>query len=575
MKHFFNFAALALAMTACIFAGCKPDKGGEQEDTLEAFVKSIKITNAGISGGDMVTGEVDNVAMVITFNDVAAETNLSAIRFQATLSLGAALDKEQYDFTEGNAADATSLTSELKCINSTKVETYKVIINLKAPQSAPVIEKIVIKDDQGVEHTLTSSNVMDGLLCLGIPESSTATIVSVALSPVRSTYVFTTATDGVISASNPGAFQMDFMGLKAEYEVNFSASPTPGADFSQAVAHDFSVVSGNVYADLADELTRGGDFDGEYVLLANRTAPKLFRTEDLLNDNAGNPILLDITGIEGGVHMVSAGRLSHGHIYLCNLTTKCDGTEAAEGPLKVYHYASPTAKPEVVLAWDGSGLTNTENPYAGRIGDNISVNLDENGNGYVYFAKQEADNKMFRFTVTGFTTFSDPYEIELPAVCNYYGMYNQVGDNQYLFTSSYVAMMWLFDAQGTVLREFEWMPSASGADPSHSCDPRMITFNRSRYLCLNAAYRFGWWGTPSLYLYDLTEGNDVVSAMVKMQDAQDAETLEPCLMYTFPTETISSACTALCNMAERDGKLLIWAAAPHNGMVLIEVPKMK
>lgn len=186
MKNLFKFAAMALAMTASLFAGCKPVEE-DPGDTLEAFVKTIKITNAGISGGDMVTGEVDNTAMVITFNDVAAETNIAAIRFQATVSLGAALDKEQYDFTEGNAADATTLQSEIKCVNSTKVETYKVILNLKAPQSAPVIEKIVIKDDKGAEHTLTSSNVMDGLLCLGIPESATATIVSVALSPARST----------------------------------------------------------------------------------------------------------------------------------------------------------------------------------------------------------------------------------------------------------------------------------------------------------------------------------------------------------------------------------------------------
>ena len=483
----FKFAAIFAAMLALVFAGCKPDPNPTPEDTLEAKIKTLKIVNGGISGGDLYTGEVDNTAMTVTFNDVAAETNIAGVKFQATVSLGAALENDVIDFTQGNDPSATTLTGSLKCINktetATKEETYQVILKLKDPTSAPVIEKIVIKDDKGTESTLTSTNIMDGLLCLGIPESSSATIVEVVLSPARATYEFTTAADGVIQASNPGYFSMEFMGLKSDvYEVTFASSPTPGADWSQAVVHDFSLNTGNLYADLAEEYTRGGDFDGQYVLLVTRTgggsvaAPRLLAVSDLLSDNAANPIMLDVTGVEGGTHIVSAGRLSHGHIYICNLATKVDDAEGGAGPLKVYHYASPTAAPELVLTWDGTGISNSTNDYTARIGDNISVNLDENGNGYIFFFKQEADNKFFRFAVTNFTQFSAPEEFELPAVCNYYGMMNQVGDNQYLFTSTYVAMMWLFDAEANVLREFEWdTMGEEEVSVSHATDPRVIT----------------------------------------------------------------------------------------------------
>ena len=582
MKKSFKLAALFAAMLAVLCTGCKNDP--KPEETLEALIKTIKIVNGGISGGDMINGEVDNTTKTITFNDVAAETNIAAVKFQATVSLGAYLESDVIDFTQGNDPDATTLNGQLKCINKTekasKEEVYNVILKLKAPASAPVIEKIVILDDKGVESTLTSMNIMDGLLCLGIPESSSATIVSVLLSPARATYTFTKAdANGVIQAADPGYFKMEFMGLESdEYEVTFASSPTPGADFTQAVVHDFSIVTGNVYADLAEEFTRGGDFDGEYVLLANRTAPKLLKVADLLNNDASSPILLNTTGIEGGTHVVSAGRLSHGHIYLCNLATKVDDVEGGAGPLKVYHYASPTAAPEVVLTWDGTGILNSENDYTARIGDNISVNLDENGNGYVYFFKQEADNKFFRFTVTGFTTFSAPTEFELPAVCNYYGMMNQVGDNQYLFTSSYVAMMWLFDADASVLREFEWATMGEGDDAvnvNHGCDPRIIEFNRSRYLMMSNARRFLYWAEEGVHVFDISEGNDITSALVKLQEQQDAETLFPIYSYVMPGEVVSSACVALCNAAEVDGKLVIWAAAPHVGMCLIEVPKMK
>lgn len=582
MKRF-HFWALIAALFAVLLVGCKQEPK-QEEVTLEAFIKTIQIVNAGISGGDMITGEVDNTKMVITFNDVPAESNISAIKVKATTSLGASLEQDTYDFTVGNNPDSKELTTTMVCTNKTdkasKSETYTAILKLKDPASAPVIEKIVLKDDKGTEVTVTSTNIMEGLLCLGMPESSTATIVSVALSPARATYTFTTAADGVISASNPGFFQMEFMGLKSDqYEVTFASSPTPGADFSEAVVHDFSIVTGNVYADLVEEFTRGGDFDGKYVLLANRTAPKLFAVEDLLNDNTSNPILLDITGVEGGTHVISAGRLAQGHIYLCNLCAEgADWTET--GGFRIYHYASPTATPEVVLDWNGTGITNSENDYTARLGDNMSISLDESGNGYAFFFKQEADNKFFRFKVTGFTNFSEPTELTLPATSNYYGMMNPVGPNQYLFTSSYVAMMWLLDADATMLREFEWATTPSGVSVNHGCDPRVIEFNRSRYLMLSNARRFLYWPEEGVHVFDISEGNDIVSAMVKMQERQDLDetdpnVLEPCYSYVMPGEAISAACVALCNAAEVNGKLVIWAAAPHVGMCLIEVPKMK
>ncbi|MBQ3914248.1 MAG: DUF4623 domain-containing protein, partial [Paludibacteraceae bacterium] len=139
-----KIAALFAAMLTVVLAGCKPDP--KPEESLEALIKTIKIVNGGISGGDMITGEVDNTTNTITFNDVAAETNIAAVKFQATVSLGAALESDVIDFTQGNDPDATTLEGQLKCVNktekATKEEVYKVILKLKAPTSAPVIEKI-------------------------------------------------------------------------------------------------------------------------------------------------------------------------------------------------------------------------------------------------------------------------------------------------------------------------------------------------------------------------------------------------------------------------------------------------
>lgn len=595
MKKSFKLITLMLAATSLLMTGCKDPVDPQQEGGgLEAKINSIEIVNGGISGGDLIKGVVDNTAFTVTFDGVPAETNIAAVKFNAKCSLGAKLEKDVLNFAEGAEANATKLTAQLKVTNSVtdksgkeqKVEqVYAVTLNLNAPAAAPVMEKIVIKDEAGTEYTLTPANIIDGKLCFGIPESATATVVSVQLSPARATYQFTTAADGVISASNPGKFVMDFMGLTAEYDITFAASPTPGADWSKAVVHDFSLITNHRYVDFDEELTRGGDFDGEYVLLANRTAPKLFRLSDLLADNAGNPILLDVTGIEGGTHEVSAGRLTQGHIYLCNLATAC----GADMPLKVYHYATPSSAPEVVLSWDGSGLPNPDPElfpdgysYNQRIGDNISISLDEGGNGYAFFFKQEADNKFFRFTVRNFTEFSEPTELALPAISNYYGMMNPCGPDQYVFTSSYQSYMWLMDSQANVLREVEFVTTPGGFSSAHACDPRVVEFNRSRYLMMMNARRFAWWKPEGVLVWDISEGNDLVAALVKLaehfeydeEEPQEGITpIEPCYNYMMDSETISSACVSLCNCAIVNDKLVIFCAAPHVGFAIIEVPK--
>lgn len=595
MKKSLILFTLLIATIAMMLSGCK--KEDEPQGGLEAKINSITIVNAGLSGGDVVNGVVDNAAYTITFDNVPAETNIAAVKFSAKCSIGAKLEKDVIDFTAGAAADASELIGELKVVNTVtdskgneqKAEQiYKVTVKLKAAEAAPVLEKMVIKDANGTEVTLTPANVIDGILCLGVPESATAEVVSVTLSPARATWKFTTANEGVISASNPGMFVMEFMGLTTEYTVVFSASPKAGADWSKAVVHDFSVVTGKRYVDFDEELTRGGDFDGQYVLIANRTAPKLFKIEDLLNDNTNNPIALDLTDVAGGTHVISAGRLTQGHIYLCNLATVANDVEGGAGPLKVYHYATPTSKPEVVLTWDGSGLENPDpdlypDPYmyTGRIGDNMSISLDESGNGYAFFFKQEADNKFFRFTVRNFTEFSEVTELSLPAIANYYGMMNPVGADRYLFTSSYIAQTWLMDKDAKKLLEVEWTKTPNEHSSAHACDPRVIEFNRARYIMLMNARRFLWWPVEGVNVYDISEGNDIVSALVKLEEhleydeeenPTEAGPIDPIYSYDMDSEVVSTACVGLCNCAVVNGKLVIFCAAPHAGFAIIEVP---
>ena len=575
-----NLFFLSIAMLSVLLVGCKPEP--QPQDTIEALIKSISIKNTTYNG------EVDNTTYTVTFNDVAAETNIEAIQFTAKLSLGAKLEKETYDFTLGASEDGKQLVQTIKVINGTKAQEYTVIINLLDPTSDPMLDALYMK--QGSNGEEVKSLIFDGAVALGMPEEAEAVFSKISVIPARASYKFTAMQDNKISAANPGQLEIEFMGRKTVFDITFAAAPTPGADIASAVVHDFSVATGNAPAEFAAENTRGTDFDGEHVLVVSRnddgTAfPHLYKVSDLLADNAGNKIALNTTGIEGGTHVVSSGSLNHGHIYICNLTT----TLNAESPLKIYHYADATATPDV-WSWDGVlGVDEFGDPVCApaRLGDNISVNIDESGNGYAFFCGQEGSaEKVYRVQITNFNQFSNPTELILDVPFPYYGYINEAPEaGQYVFKSHYMAVIRLMDANGTPLMEdVELDATEIGLNPRSGVDPHVIMFNRGRYLVFSTPYNNGKriGAGPGLFVQDITDGIDTKAALIKWSEMLYDEEIfwEPTYHYSLdPTEPDANktvgACAAQCNAAEVDGKLVVFTAATKAGFALIEFPKAK
>ena len=575
-----NLFFLSIALLSVLFVGCKPKP--TPEDTVEALIKTISIKNT------TYTGEVDNITYTVTFNDVAAETNIEAIQFTAKLSLGAKLEKETYDFTLGASEDGKQLVQTIKVINGTKEQEYTVIINLLDPTSDPMLDALYMKRGSNGEEV--KSLIFDGAVALGMPEEAEAVFSKISVIPARASYKFTAMQDNKISAANPGQLEIEFMGRKTVFDITFAAAPTPGADIASAVVHDFSVATGNAPAEFAAENTRGTDFDGEHVLVVSRnddgTAfPHLYKVADLLADNAGNKIALNTTGIEGGTHVVSSGSLNHGHIYICNLTTVL----SKDMPLKVYHYADANATPEV-WSWDGVlGVTEDGDTIGApaRLGDNISVNIDESGNGYAFFCGQEGSaEKVYRVQITNFNQFSNPTELILDVPFPYYGYINEAPEaGQYVFKSHYMAVIRLMDANGTPLMEdVELDATESGLNPRSGVDPHVIMFNRGRYLVFSTPYNNGKriGAGPGLFVQDITDGIDTKAALIKWSEMLYDEEIfwEPTYHYSLdPTEPDANktvgACAAQCNAAEVDGKLVVFTAATKAGFALIEFPKAK
>lgn len=576
-----NLFFLSIAMLSVLFVGCKPKPG--PDSTIEALIKTISIKNT------TYTGEVDNTTYTVTFNDVAAETNIEAIQFTTKLSLGAKLDKETYDFTTGASEDGKQLVQTIKVINGTAEQAYTVVINLLDPVSDPMLDALYMK--KGTNGEEVKALIFDGAIALGMPDETEAIFSKISVIPARATYKFTAMQEDKLSAANPGKLEIEFMGRKTSFDITFAAAPTPGVDFAAAVVHDFSVATTKAPAEFATENTRGTDFDGEHVLVVSRNDdgsayPHLYKVSDLLADNAGNKIALNTTGIEGGTHVVSSGSLNHGHIYICNLTTALSKND----PIKVYHYADANAAPEVVLEWDGILSISEEGDTIGavaRLGDNISVNIDASGNGYAFFCGQESSaEKVYRAQITNFTQFSNPTEIILDVPFPYYGYINEVPEaGQYIFKSHYMAVIRLMDANGVSLMEdIELDASESGLNPRGGVDPHVVVFNRGRYLVFSTPYNNGKriGAGPGLFVQDITDGVDTKAALIKWSEMlYDEEYLwEPTYHYSLdPTQpdanTTVAACAAQCNVAEVDGKLVVYTAATKAGFALIEFPKAK
>ncbi|MBO7454828.1 MAG: DUF4623 domain-containing protein [Paludibacteraceae bacterium] len=599
MKQSIKLAALVIAAMAVVFSGCKRE---EVEGTVA--LRSLAIVNGGLAGTQRFEGAVDAENKTVVFTNVAAETAVEAIQFECKASSGALLTQSTYNFLEGNAADAMELKKSIVIRNDrlgAEVE-YSVVIKLAEPTEYPIVSGVKFKKGNGDVVELKSTSIVDGYILLGVEEDEVE-LVELVVRPARATVTYENINDNKIAKANPGKALLNFMGMKAEYIFSFDAAPPVGADFANAKVHAWNVNT-NIYSDFTGGYTRAADMDENYVLIVNGAMtgaaphPYLLRVDDLLNDNADNKIDLSIEGIvENDVDVyngedlvtakstfyVSAGRLTQGHIYICNLRT------ADNQNLKVYHWASPTAKPELVCDWDGT--FDADNYWPLRTGDNMGLALDASGNGYAYFAGQETGTeRIIRFTVENFSTFKDPVALALPQPCQYYGICNKVGLNdEYVFTSVFSTVLYLFDHDMTLLQKVTFDGMTDGANAT---DPRVFEYNRARYLMLTNARRFKWYRPEALVIFDITEGMTTAEALKNLDENRPVDPNwepdpddpydEPATLpfvqaynYAFSSgeESAVGECAAICSVVEKDGKMLVFTAAPYAGMALIEFGK--
>ncbi|MEO9022944.1 MAG: DUF4623 domain-containing protein, partial [Ginsengibacter sp.] len=233
-------------------------------------------------------------------------------------------------------------------------------------------------------------------------------------------------------------------------------------------------------------------------------------------------------------------------------------------PFKIYHWTDPSAEPELI-----SNINIASIPGAGnRHGDNMSANLDKDGNGFFYFG-DNAVSKILRLKVTNYTTISDPTVLTNSPLSTFIMSFNRVGNTgDYIYTG-YEAPIRVANESGVVSYAM-----SNTAVPVRGSDARVVYYNGERYLLMTTAARSGS-DAVVLYLYDITKGDGIVDALKIFNDKADKS---PVFQYSLLGPANSAPATQTGWSVSKDAKgkddvLTIYTASADAGFVILDFPK--
>lgn len=313
--------------------------------------------------------------------------------------------------------------------------------------------------------------------------------------------------------------------------------------------------------------TRIASFDGKYVALFSRH-PSVGDKRVVLYDyrelgNSPAPILLKNDILDGGLFKIVSGRMKGDKTYACNLGT------TAEHPLKIYYWADANPNTEAEVLVDVK-LDN----WIERFGDNMSIDIDDNGNGYIFIPQHfwAGTSRILRWKVTNFNKVDrqKPEEIYL-ANSDLYGgnwpTFNRINEeNTYVLNGYYkVPAVMTLDGKLKVTNE----DVSNRFREMH--DVFVVNFNRGRYLIgiriLQEIAQF--------VMYDISGGASTEEALTIFYQMNSLESV-PVPIYSFDFgsqnpnggQPIGSVGWAII-----DGKLVIMTAAANKGFAVIEFAK--
>lgn len=339
--------------------------------------------------------------------------------------------------------------------------------------------------------------------------------------------------------------------------------PVFGADFEQPTVYNFS--GDQIYADFSDAgSTRCASYDGEHVLVVSRaTKPHLLKVSDLKQGKI-NKIELNLTGVSGGTFPYNMGSIVKGRVYLSTLSG------APASPFKIYYWDNPTDVSKAPVVAANINVATIEGAGA-RHGDNASYNIDEDGNGYIFFGDNKATSFM-RVPVSSFETIDQsqirifPSRSDATMVTNVCRIGNT---DKYLWGGVRVPVTLVDEGVSPI-----YQSSIAG----EAVSPKVVEFNKERYLVVCTA-GFGGASKASIALevYNITKGATIEEAL---QNFDEGENHNPVYQFKLGGSGNANALAQTDFYIEKDEqgndvKLCLFAARTGSGFVICEFPIKK
>jgi len=351
-----------------------------------------------------------------------------------------------------------------------------------------------------------------------------------------------------------------------EYFVTLRLNiPVFGADFGKPQIFDYTnnELGNPVYPAFVSMNTRWSGFDGENILIVTRATmgSHILKVNDIKQNNP-QLITLSMAGISLSPF---AGGIANGHSYMTNLAS------AASSKINLYHWASPTATPQLIYSISAAEI----GAPGARHGDNMSVNLDKNGNGFIYLGDNNGGSTdvrdIIRLKITNYATVSEPTVLAPQPGITPYMTFNRVeGTDDYLL-KGYAAPLRLVSDGGAVAYTL-----GSTTVPQSGADARVVFFNGERYLMMTTSARGGTVGSSVvLYVYDISRGSTTAEALALFNERTDKS---PVYQYSLlgPVNTAPGTQTGWYVSKDEEGldeKLSLFTASTDAGFVVIDFPK--
>lgn len=339
--------------------------------------------------------------------------------------------------------------------------------------------------------------------------------------------------------------------------------PVFGADFEQPTVYNFS--GDQIYADFSDAgSTRCASYDGEHVLVVSRaTKPHLLKVSDLKQGKI-NKIELNLTGVSGGTFPYNMGSIVKGRVYLSTLSG------APASPFKIYYWDNPTDVSKAPVVAANINVATIEGAGA-RHGDNASYNIDEDGNGYIFFGDNKATSFM-RVPVSNYETIDQSQIRVFPSRSDATMVTNvcRIGNtDKYLWGGVRVPVTLVDEGVSPI-----YQSSIAG----EAVSPKVVEFNKERYLVVCTA-GFGGASKASIALevYNITKGATIEEAL---QNFDEGENHNPVYQFKLGGSGNANALAQTDFYIEKDEqgndvKLCLFAARTGSGFVICEFPIKK